>query len=52
MKRFIVVDVPKISLITGIFTMTSYSLKVGIKTFRLMLNAFEGSMERTHPNQS
>jgi len=41
--------VPETSLITEIFTMTSYSLKVGIETSRLMLDAFKGSMERKRP---
>jgi len=47
-----VADVLEISLITGILTMTSYSLKVGIETSRLMLDAFKGSMERKRLKKS
>ena len=51
-NRVKVVHIPEISLITGIFHMTGYSLKIGNKIFRLMFNAFKGSMERKRPFKS
>ena len=43
---------PEKSLVTEIFYMTHYSLNIDIETFRLMLDAFKGSMERKRPMKS
>ena len=51
-NRVRIIHFPEISLITGIYHMTGYSLNLGLKEFKLMMNAFKGSMERKRPNKS
>jgi len=51
-NRVRVLFTPERSLITEIFYMTAYGLNIDIKTFRLMLDAFKGSMERKRPIKS